>query len=84
LFGNQDRVEVAVAIAANEDGAVNATDLAIETGLINTRVRAQLRALADVGLLAEVPAAGELKRWYVRQDSTFWQICLDLYDEWTR
>lgn len=84
LFGNRDRIDVAVAIARSHDDAVNATDLAAETGLINTRVRSQLLAFAEVGLLTEVPpTGGELKRWYVRQDSPFWKTCLDLHRKWT-
>jgi len=84
LFGNLDRLEVAVAIAASPDGAVNATDLSAETGLLNVRVRAQLIALEQVGLLVAMPRAGELKRWYLRLDSPFWQTCLDLTEEWSR
>jgi hypothetical protein len=84
LLGNRDRIDVAVAIALSEHGAVNATDLADELGLVNSRVRTQLLAFAEVELLSEIPPAGELKRWYLRQDSPFWQACLDLYLEWIR
>jgi hypothetical protein len=84
LFGNRDRLEVAVAIALSEDKAVNATDLADELRLVNSRVRTQLLAFAKVELLSEMPAGGELKRWYVRQDNPFWQSCLGLYLEWIR
>jgi hypothetical protein len=84
LFGNQDRIDVVMAITHSEDGVVNATDLAEKTGLINSRVRAQLLALVDAKLLDEVPPTGQdRKRWYVRRDSSFWQACLDLYDKWT-
>jgi hypothetical protein len=82
LFGNRDRLEVAVAITLSPDGAVNATDLAKVTGLANNRVRNQLLVMAAAGLLAEMPPGGEHKRWYVRQDSPFWQACLDLYEKW--
>lgn len=85
LFGNRDRLDVAIAVARSHDSAVNATDLAKETGLINTRVRAQLLAFAEADLLSEIqPAGGELKRWYRRNDNPFWQACLDLHDAWTR
>jgi hypothetical protein len=84
LFGNQDRIDVVMAIGSSGDGVVNATDLAAETGLINSRVRAQLLALVEAKLLHEVPpTGGDRKRWYVRRDSPFWQACLDLYDKWT-
>jgi hypothetical protein len=85
VFGNKDRLDVAVAIARSADDAVNATDLAAETGLVNSRVRAQLLALTRADLLSEVPQTGEdLKRWYLRQESPFWQTCLDLYAKWTQ
>jgi hypothetical protein len=84
LLGNKDRLEVAVAIALSEDHAVNATDLADELRLVNSRVRTQLLAFAKVELLSEMPGGGELKRWYVRQENPFWQFCLDLYLEWIR
>jgi hypothetical protein len=82
LLGNKDRIDVAVAIALGDDRAVNATDLADELGLVNSRVRTQLLAFAEIELLTEVQVSGELKRWYVRQDSPFWQACIDLYVEW--
>ena len=84
LFGNRDRIDVAVAIALGEDAAVNATDLAAEIGLANSRVRAQLLAFADAGLLSRVEPGGELKRWYRRENNPFWQSCLALYLEWIR
>src|SRR4029077_12471137 len=84
LFGNQDRIDVVLAIGRSDGGVVNATDLADETGLINSRVRAQLLALVDAELLREIPpTGGDRKRWYVRQSSPFWRACLDLYNKWT-
>ncbi len=84
LFGNKDRLDVLLAIADSDDGMVNATDLEHEIGLINSRVRAQLRALVKVGLLSEVDTGQDKKRWYIRSDSSFWQACQDLYTDWTR
>jgi len=82
LFGNSDRLTVAVAIARHPERAVNATDLSFELGMINSQVRAQLVALCKVGLL-EQGAPGPGKRWYMRRECSFWQTCLDLFDEWT-
>jgi hypothetical protein len=82
LFGNRDRLEVAVAIALSPDGVVNATDLAIELALPNTRVRSQLIALREAGLLIDTPAQSWGKRWYVRREHPFWQTCVELFDEW--
>jgi hypothetical protein len=81
LFGNFDFLAVAVAIASSEDGIVNATDLSWELQVANPRVRSQLVALAEVGLLATEPPSGG-KRWYVRQDSSFWKTCLELNERW--
>ena len=82
LFGNMDRLEVAVAIAQSEDGVVNATDLSVDLAVFNNRVRNQLVVLADAGLLRAVSLPGDRKRWYVRQPSPFWDACLDLHDKW--
>ncbi len=81
LFGNRDRIVVIEAIARRADDAVNATDLSLELGMLNSRVRAQLLALSEVGLLGHTPP-GPGKRWYVRRKSSFWKACLDLIDSW--
>lgn len=81
MFGNLDRLDVAVAIALSEDGLVNATDLSWELRIANNRVRAQLLALTELGLLRPGPGAGG-KRHYLRLANPFWQTCLELYREW--
>ena len=82
VFGNRDRLEVAVAIARS-DGFVNATDLCRELDLAQSRIRNQLVALADVGLLVSASlGADERKRWYGRKTSPFWELCNVLYEEW--
>jgi hypothetical protein len=83
LFGNLDRLEVMAAIAASVDGVVNATDLQWQLQIANNRVRAQLVALTELGLLQQVPTEAR-KRYYVRIDSPFWPTCLDLYAQWSR
>lgn len=82
LFGNLDRLEVAAAIAAS-DGVVNATDLQWELRIANNRVRAQLVALADLGFLQPVSIEAR-KRHYLRLESPFWGMCLDLYGQWSQ
>ena len=81
MFGNLDRLDVAVAIALS-DSVVNATDLSWSLRIANNRVRAQLLALAELGLLRPEPLEGSTKRHYLRLDKPFWQTCLDLYREW--
>lgn len=81
LFGNRDRLDVAVAIARSKDNAVNATDLSIDLGVFNNRVRNQLVALADAGLLQAMPTGGDRKRWYLRRQVPFWDACVHLYEE---
>jgi len=83
MFGNLDRLEVAVAIALSEDGLVNATDLSWELRIANNRVRAQLLALAELGLLRPSPGDTAGKRHYLRLENPLWQTCLDLYRDWT-
>jgi hypothetical protein len=82
LFGNVDRLEVAVAIARSEDGVVNATDLSWDLRIANNRVRAQLVTMASLGLLTPVPLDSR-KNWYQRSESSFWQTCLDLHEAWS-
>ena len=84
LFGNRDRLEVVVAIARAESDAVNAADLAYLLGLPNNRIRAQLQALASVGLLEAMPRDGSGRIWFIRRQSGFWTACVELSDAWER
>lgn len=81
LFGNLDRLEVAVAIAASLSGAINASELGRLLGIAPNRVAAQLAALTKAGLLEPLPRASQI-RWYMRRDSAFWQLCRELQKEW--
>jgi hypothetical protein len=81
MFGNRDRLDVAVAIALS-DGLVNATDLSWSLRIANNRVRAQLLALSELGLLRPAPMESATKRHYLRLENAFWQTCLELYREW--
>jgi hypothetical protein len=83
LFGNRDRLEVAVAVARSKDGFVNATDLGeVLPGWQNNRIRAQLIVLASVDLLEVAPRAGPGRVWYMRKPGSFWDLCLDLAERW--
>jgi hypothetical protein len=79
LFGNRDRLEVAVAVARSEDGLVNATDLTeVLTNWPNNRIRAQLVALAGAGLLQAMSRDGSGRIWYLRTPALFWDACIEL------
>jgi DNA-binding transcriptional ArsR family regulator len=82
LLGNQDRLEVGVAVAGSEDGLVNATDLGLELGIAQPRVRSQLIALEKAGLLDRMAKSGDVKLWFQRRESPFWSVCLVLYEDW--
>jgi DNA-binding transcriptional ArsR family regulator len=82
LLGNQDRLEVGVAVARSKDGLVNATDLGLELGLAQPRVRNQLVVLEKAGLLDRMLKSGDLKQWFQRRESHYWEACLELYREW--
>jgi|ERR1700722_19136389 len=84
LFGNRDRLEVMAAIAASRDGLVCAADLERSVGLANNRVRAQLIALYEAGLLQAMPRSRDRIQWYQRQPSRLWQAAVDVYTEWNR
>src|SRR4051794_13422160 len=83
MFGSGDRLAVALAVSASRDGVVNATDLSWDLHLANNRVRAQLLAMRDLGLLQEDPTRSG-KRWFIRIESPFWSTCVDLYAAWSR
>lgn len=82
LFGNQDRLEVLVAIARSPDGLVNASDLQWEIGIVQSRIRNQLVSLSQAGLLSSSHVAG--KNWYQRLESPIWAACLALYADWIK
>lgn len=83
LFGNLDRLEVAVAVAQSKDNVVNATDLVdVLPGWPNNRIRAQLRALAAADLLVALPRDGSGRVWYRRKPALFWEACLELDSRW--
>jgi hypothetical protein len=77
VLGNKDRAEVGAAIGLSEDGVVNATDLALELGLPNSRVRAQLLALTEGEMLEPQPSISG-KHLYARVESPLWEACIDL------
>jgi len=83
IFGNLDRLDVAVAVALSEDGVVNATDLSWSLQIANNRVRAQLLALTELGFLQPDEGGDSRKRQYLRLDDPFWETCLDLYRRWS-
>jgi predicted Rossmann fold nucleotide-binding protein DprA/Smf involved in DNA uptake len=56
---------VIAAIARREDGPVSAADLERELGMANNRIRAQLLALCEAGVLQPLPGGrSERVRWY--------------------
>ncbi|MFL5898836.1 MAG: hypothetical protein ACJ76D_10330 [Solirubrobacterales bacterium] len=77
VLGNKDRAEVGAAVALSRDGLVNATDMSLELGLPNSRVRSQLLALAKGRYLKPVPSLGE-KKMYERVEAKLWDACLEL------
>lgn len=70
------------AIARSEDGVVNATDLGLELGIAQPRVRNQLVVFEKAGLLERVPKSSDVKQWFLRRKSPFWNVCLVLYEDW--
>jgi hypothetical protein len=79
VLGNKDRAEVGAAIGLDSHGLVNATDLSLELNLPNSRVRAQLLALAEGGYLEPAPSLSGRKA-FERRPSTFWETCIELIE----
>lgn len=80
LFGNADRLEVAVAVAQST-GVVHAQELADDLGISSPRVRAQLLAFAEAGLLHILPRTGLVQN-YERLEDPFWSAAVELVAAW--
>jgi hypothetical protein len=81
MFGNQDRLEVAVAITRVQLGKVNATDLNRDIDVAVNRIRTQLLALEALGLL-EKTGKEDGKRMFKRcnPDDHFWKFVIAEYE----
>jgi DNA-binding transcriptional ArsR family regulator len=82
LFGNADRLEVAYAIAASS-GLVHAQELSDRLGISPPRVRTQLLAHVDAGLMTALPVVEQIKN-YERVDDPYWRQIQQLVDAWSR
>jgi hypothetical protein len=81
LFGNADRLQVALYVGST-DGIVSATEIAGDLRMAQNRVRAQLLALTEAGLLMEMPrTSGDRRAFFSRRDSDFWEGLGSLTDD---
>lgn len=76
LFGNADRLEVAFAVASSP-GLVHSQELADQLGISPPRVRTQLLAFVDAGLMRVMPRSGQVQN-YERIDDPFWSLVSEL------
>jgi hypothetical protein len=85
MFGNQDRLEVAVGIMRFQLGRVNATDLSREVDVAVNRIRAQLLALEALELLKRT-GSEDGKRMFERVDDhdRFWAFACGEFDDQIR
>jgi DNA-binding transcriptional ArsR family regulator len=81
VLGNADRLEVAAAVA-RASGLVHAQGLANEVGITPPRVRAQLVAFTEAGLMELVPRTGQIV-YYNRLDDPFWDAARALHAAWS-
>lgn len=82
LFGNQDRLLVAAAVADADAADLWCQALAKETGIADARVGPQLKRFARAGLLTELPRVeGDRRIFYLRHDSAFWEMAVRVRDE---
>lgn len=82
VFGNQDRLVVAAAVAASESGSIFGRNLAEQLGITDNRVGSQLKNFEQAGLLVRLPkVGGEQRVYYERVDSTFWDMAASLAAE---
>jgi DNA-binding transcriptional ArsR family regulator len=82
LLGNADRLEVAAAVARASGQLVHAQGLANELGITAPRVRAQLLAFTEAGLLELLPKNGQIV-YYQRHDDPFWDAARALHAAWS-
>lgn len=83
LFGNADRVEVVNAVARAPLGVVHAQALSDQLGITPPRVRTQLLAMCDAGLLEALPKAGGLQQYERRRsDDPYWTLIERVAEEW--
>src|SRR6202035_4987631 len=80
VFGNADRLEVAYAIARSS-GVVHGQELHIQTSISPPRVRTQLLAFKEAGLLRELPLERQVKN-YERLDDPYWEAIAALVEAW--
>lgn len=81
MFGNQDRLEVAVAVTRVQLGKVNATDLHRDIDVAVNRIRAQLLVLESLRLLRRT-GSEDGKRMFQRVDDQdpFWGFVVGEYE----
>jgi hypothetical protein len=82
LFGHQDRLAVAVAVAKARPEDLYQRALAKQSDVAANVVGQQLQRFVRAGLLSRIPPAkGQRQVLYRRQDSAFWRIAVELVDE---
>ena len=81
MFGNQDRLEVAVAITRVARGRVNATDLHHEIDVAVNRIRSQLLVMVDLELLQKVGVEHGKRMFEVcDKNDPFWKFAVHEYE----
>ncbi|HYV15246.1 MAG TPA: hypothetical protein VE972_04435 [Conexibacter sp.] len=82
VYGNADRLEVAYAVMQSSSRVVHAQELAQTLGITASRVRAQLLALVDAGLMVMLPRTGQTQD-YERLDDPFWDSVSAIVERWS-
>jgi hypothetical protein len=73
LFGNQDRLVIALAVADQDEPLVFARSIAASLRIADTRVALQLKALEAAGVLFRHPRPpGQKHQYFERLEGCFW------------
>jgi DNA-binding transcriptional ArsR family regulator len=81
LFGNADRLEVALAVARSSSGVVHAQELSDRLGISPPRVRTQLLSFVDAGVMEVLPRHGNIVN-YQRLPDPFWSGVENIANGW--
>lgn len=82
LFGNQQRVRIAAAVARAEGDLVHALEISQNAGVAHNVASSQLKEFVLAGVMEDGPSvAGQRFRYFRRLPSCYWRLSAELLGE---